>query len=118
MIPGVDPNDVWLSDGSLLVLKGGITDSSGGFDNPWPMLDDYEAAYREPVLAPNNILQKDVGKFAGVFVVTPSKTTTTTTTTTTPKPPPAPRIIREERLHCPETGQIRTELLDCRQRRH
>ncbi len=77
-IPGVDPNDIWLSDGSLLVLKGGTTDTKEGFDNPWPPLDDYEAPYRKPVLAPTDILQKDIGKYAGIVVVPPPTQATTT----------------------------------------
>ena len=42
----LDPDDIWLSDGNLLVLKGGTTSSEDGFDDPWPPLDDYQAPYR------------------------------------------------------------------------
>ena len=35
------PNEVWLSDGDLLVLKGGGTPNRKGFDAPWKPLDDY-----------------------------------------------------------------------------
>jgi hypothetical protein len=46
------PEEVWLSDGKLLVLKGGKTRDRNGFDNPWEPLDNYQAPYREPVLPP------------------------------------------------------------------
>ena len=35
------PNEVWLSDGDLLVLKGGATPNRKAFDTPWKPLDDY-----------------------------------------------------------------------------
>lgn len=90
---GVDPKDVWLSDGSLLVLRGGTTESKEDFDDPWPPLDDYEAPYREPLLAPSNLLDAAhiASKYAsaGVVVVppptkrarTPKKSTTKFTST-------------------------------------
>ena len=34
---------VWLSEGKLLVLKGGSTPDRDGFDNPWQPIDSYEA---------------------------------------------------------------------------
>lgn len=43
---------VWLSDDSLLVLKGGFTPNRKGFDNPWKPIDNFQAPYREPVLPP------------------------------------------------------------------
>lgn len=46
------PEEVWLSEGKLLVLKGGSTPDRDGFDNPWKPIDSYEAPYREPVLPP------------------------------------------------------------------
>ena len=45
------PNEVWLSDGDLLVLKGGGTPNRKGFDAPWKPLDDYVGEfifYRDP----------------------------------------------------------------------
>jgi len=46
---GLDSNEVWLSQGNLLVLKGGITNTG---EDKWPPLDNYQAPYREPILAP------------------------------------------------------------------
>ena len=40
--------------------------SKEGFDDPWPPLDDYEAPYREPVLAPSNLL--DAANIASKYV--------------------------------------------------
>ena len=81
----VDPGEVWLSDGALLVLKGGTTSGEDRFDDPWPPLDDYQAPYREPVLAPSNILETELGRerFSGVAVVVPPPLPTATTTTVT-----------------------------------
>ncbi len=68
--PGVPAEDVWLNDGALLVLRGGTTNSA---ESPtWPPLDDYQAPYREPILAPSNILETHADKFAGIAVVKPS----------------------------------------------
>lgn len=69
---GLNPQDVWLSDGDLLVLKGGTTSTQEGFDNPWEPLDDYQAPYREPVLAPENILETHKGQFSGIAMFLPS----------------------------------------------
>ncbi|XP_059080410.1 uncharacterized protein LOC131878447 [Tigriopus californicus] len=69
---GLNPEEVWLSDGDLLVLKGGTTSAQDGFDNPWEPLDDYEAPYREPVLAPENVLETHKGQFSGIAVFLPS----------------------------------------------
>lgn len=55
------PNEVWLSDGDLLVLKGGSTPNRKGFDNPWKPLDDYVAPYREPKLPPPDFVPSDTG---------------------------------------------------------
>lgn len=46
---GLDSNEVWLSQGDLLVLKGGVTNTG---EDKWPPLDNYQAPYREPILAP------------------------------------------------------------------
>jgi len=51
-IGNLHPNEVWLADDSLLVLKGGSTSDWESFDNPWQPIDDLEAPYREPVLPP------------------------------------------------------------------
>lgn len=55
------PNEVWLSDGDLLVLKGGSTPNRKGFDMPWKPLDDYIAPYREPKLPPPDFVPSDTG---------------------------------------------------------
>lgn len=36
-------------------MRGGTTSTNTDYDNPWPPLDDYQAPYREPQLAPNEI---------------------------------------------------------------
>lgn len=72
-IKGVNPDDVWLSDGGLLVLKGGVSrfaarngDTISGqrrkwIDDPWEPLDDYEAPFREPILPPPDFIPNDTG---------------------------------------------------------
>lgn len=70
-IKDVEPDDVWLSDGGLLVLKGGVSrfsarngatsDRRKWLDNPWEPLDDYEAPYREPILPPPDFIPNDTG---------------------------------------------------------
>jgi len=56
------PNEVWLSDGDLLVLKGGDNFSNRKtFDNPWKPLDDYVAPYRVPKLPPPDFIPSDTG---------------------------------------------------------
>ena len=52
---GLNPKEVYLADGDLLILKGGTTSdsSSNSFDNVWPAIDNYEAPYREPVFPPD-----------------------------------------------------------------
>jgi len=55
------PNEVWLSDGDLLVLKGGATPNRKGYDAPWKPLDDYIAPYREPKLPPPDFIPSDTG---------------------------------------------------------
>lgn len=59
----LSPNEVWLSDGDLLVLKGGSTPNRKAFDNPWTPLDDYVAPYREPKLPPPDFVPSDTGEF-------------------------------------------------------
>ena len=54
-------SEVWLSDGDLLVLKGGTTPNRKAFDDPWTPLDDYEAPYREPKLPPPDFVPSDTG---------------------------------------------------------
>ena len=54
-------SDVWLSDGDLLVLKGGTTPNRKAFDEPWSPLDDYVAPYREPKLPPPDFVPSDTG---------------------------------------------------------
>ncbi len=49
---GLSPKEVFLSEGDLLILKGGTTNEE--LDNVWPPIDDYEAPYREPVFAPES----------------------------------------------------------------
>ena len=46
-VNGISPDEVWLADGDLLVLKGGTTnnDGSGKYDNPWPPLDDFQVKF-------------------------------------------------------------------------
>ena len=53
------PEEVWLSEGGLLVLKGGFTSDDN--DESWNPLDDYQAPYREPVLPPVNFIPNDTG---------------------------------------------------------
>ena len=70
-IKGVKPDDVWLSDGGLLVLKGGVSRFSARngatserrkwVDNPWEPLDDYQAPFREPILPPPDFIPNDTG---------------------------------------------------------
>ena len=43
------PNEVWLSEGDLLVLKGGGTPNRKGFDTPWKPLDDYIGKHFMPI---------------------------------------------------------------------
>ncbi len=52
---------VWLSDGNLLVLKGGSTVNREGFDDVWEPLDDYQAPYREPKLPPPDFVPVEHG---------------------------------------------------------
>lgn len=112
---GIDPSEVWLSEGGLLVLKGGSPDDDQGDwllsgAAPWPPLDDYQAPYREPLLPPPDFIPEDTG--VGVPLppedeieeilsndireLPPRKTTTTTTsqpvveTTLAPTPDPVP----------------------------
>ena len=40
------PDEVWLNDGDLLVLRGGATPNRKSFDEPFEPLDDYVAPYR------------------------------------------------------------------------
>ena len=54
-------SEVWLSDGDLLVLKGGTTPNRKAFDEPWSPLDDYVAPYREPKLPPPDFIPSDTG---------------------------------------------------------
>ena len=42
----LNPKEVWLSDGNLLVLRGGATPNRKSFDDPFEPLDDYIAPYR------------------------------------------------------------------------
>ena len=42
----LNPKEVWLSDGNLLVLRGGATPNRKSFDDPFEPLDDYVAPYR------------------------------------------------------------------------
>ena len=42
----LDPDEVWLSDGNLLVLRGGATSNRKSFDDPLAPLDDFVAPYR------------------------------------------------------------------------
>lgn len=56
----VQPKDVWLSDGNLLVLKGGGGEPAKD-DNPWEPLDDYQAPYREPKLPPPGFIPEENG---------------------------------------------------------
>jgi len=71
---GLDSNEVWLSQGNLLVLKGGITNIG---ENDWPPLDNYIAPYREPILSPttSNSLHPyaDIGnaKENGIITILP-----------------------------------------------
>ena len=58
-VQGLNPKEVWLSDGGLLVLKGGL--SSAEDDGEWEPLDDYEAPYREPKLPPPDFIPDDTG---------------------------------------------------------
>ena len=70
-IKDVKPDDVWLSDGGLLVLKGGVSRFSARngatserrkwLDDPWEPLDDYQAPYREPILPPPDFIPNDTG---------------------------------------------------------
>ena len=70
-IEDVKPDDVWLSDGGLLVLKGGVSrfsarngatsDRRKWLDDPWEPLDDYQAPYREPILPPPDFIPNDTG---------------------------------------------------------
>jgi hypothetical protein len=55
------PKEVWLSEGDLLVLKGGATKNRKAFDNPWTPLDDFVAPYREPKLPPPDFIPSDTG---------------------------------------------------------
>lgn len=45
---GLNPKEVYLADGDLLILKGGTTSDSTGkdFDNVWPAIDNYELLQR------------------------------------------------------------------------
>ena len=70
-IKDVEPDDVWLSDGGLLVLKGGVSrfnarngvtsDRQKWLEDPWEPLDDYQAPYREPILPPPDFIPNDTG---------------------------------------------------------
>ncbi|XP_059079170.1 uncharacterized protein LOC131877503 [Tigriopus californicus] len=53
--------DVWLSEGNLLVLKGGLTRDRNGYDDPWEPLDDYQAPYKEPKLPPPDFIPVEYG---------------------------------------------------------
>ena len=83
------PNEVWLSDGDLLVLKGGSTPDRKGYDNPWKPLDDYVAPYREPKLPPLDFIPSDTG--VGVALPPEEEPVVETinllSKTSTPKPP-------------------------------
>ena len=62
---------MWLSDGGLLVLKGGVSRFSARngatserrkwSGDPWEPLDDYVAPYREPILPPPDFIPNDTG---------------------------------------------------------
>lgn len=140
-LDGLDPEEVWLSDGNLLVLKGGTTPNKSGFDNVWEPLDDYEAPYREPVLAPPGLFLKfkrscvsfnllfsdakvtltsDLGQYA--VVVPPPKTS----------PPPSTHRVPRVQVHSksgqgvvfqsdgwiPTTGQVQVHPAKPRFQRH
>ena len=49
----LDPDEVWLSDGNLLVLRGGATSNRKSFDDPLAPLDDFVAPYRYTTLPRN-----------------------------------------------------------------
>jgi len=63
VLGNLKPNEVWLSDGDLLVLKGGASNQPNrkSFDAPWKPLDDYVAPYREPKLPPPDFIPSDTG---------------------------------------------------------
>lgn len=60
-IGDLKPQDIWLSEGDLLILKGGQTLDRSSFDNPWEPLDDYEAPYKEPKLPPPDFVPVEFG---------------------------------------------------------
>ncbi|CAB4066779.1 unnamed protein product [Lepeophtheirus salmonis] len=83
---GIKPEEVWLSDGNLLVLKGGTPDDNVP-PNQWRPLDDFVAPYREPKLPPPDFVPSDIG--VGVPLEdeeSNSYTTESTLTTTTSSP--------------------------------
>lgn len=53
------PREVWLSEGNLLVLKGGMTNDKE--NEHWEPLDDYQAPYREPKLPPPDFVPDENG---------------------------------------------------------
>ena len=60
-IGDLGPEEVWLSEGNLLVLKGGSSNDRGGFVDPWEPLDDFQAPYREPKLPPPDFIPTENG---------------------------------------------------------
>jgi len=104
-IGDLDPSEVWLSDDSLLVLKGGSTPNRDGFDNPWRPIDDFEAPYREPVLPPPDFDPDTLDIGVGVPIETiladrarQEKLSSVTTTTLPPRqlsllPPPDNSLV-------------------------
>ena len=69
----VPKDDIWLADGDMLVLKGG-TPSDITQNNIWPPLDDYQAPYRKPILAPANPQNlKHLGKYVVVIPPPPKR---------------------------------------------
>jgi len=50
-----------MSSGDMLVLRGGLTDDKGTSGLVWPMLDDYQAPYREPKLPPPDFVPREFG---------------------------------------------------------
>ena len=91
----LSPSEVWLSDGDLLVLKGGATPNRKGFDNPWTPLDDYVAPYREPKLPPPDFIPSDTG--VGVSLPPENEVTTPPPTPATPPQvlPPSRNFVRD-----------------------
>lgn len=56
------PEEIWLSEGNLLVLKGGgSSNDRSSFVNPWEPLDDFQAPYREPKLPPPDFIPTENG---------------------------------------------------------